>query len=228
LLDGVGDLPHPDLAGKTPLEAATTKNMDMLAKNGIMGQVISVGKGIAPESDIAVLNMLGYKFQHSDYAGRGVVEAIGIGIDFKDGDLALRGNFSTLDNEGYIIDRRAGRKIEREDVEEISKEIEKEIKFSSPNASVVVAPTVGHRDTVRLRDGKPHSSEISNTDPAYGRIDGMGNAKAVSDFMNIEKCIPLEQTKNEISAANLVNEFTEQSLEIMIKSDVNKRRSQKN
>jgi len=228
LLDGVGDLPHPDLAGKTPLEAATTKNMDMLTKNGIMGQVISVGKGIAPESDIAVFNMLGYKFQHSDYAGRGVVEAIGIGIDFKDGDLALRGNFATLDNEGKIIDRRAGRKIEREDVEEISKEIEKEIKFSAPNASVVVAPTVGHRVTVRLRDSKPLSSEISNTDPAYGRVDGMGIAKAVSDFMEIEKCIPLEQTENAISAANLVNEFTEQSLEIMKKSDVNKRRSQKN
>ena len=228
MLDGVGDLPHPDLAGKTPLEAATTKNMDVLAKNGIMGQVISVGKGIAPESDIAVFNMLGYKFQHSDYAGRGVVEAIGIGIDFKDGDLALRGNFATLDNEGKIIDRRAGRKIEREDVEEISKEIEKEIKFSNPNASVVVAPTVGHRVTVRLRDSKPLSSEISNTDPAYGRIDGMGIAKAVSDFMKIEKCIPLEQTENAISAANLVNEFTEQSLEIMKKSDVNKRRSQKN
>jgi 2,3-bisphosphoglycerate-independent phosphoglycerate mutase len=202
--------------------------MDMLAKNGIMGQVISVGKGIAPESDIAVFNMLGYKFQHSDYAGRGVVEAIGIGIDFKDGDLALRGNFATLDNEGKIIDRRAGRKIEREDVEEISKEIEKEIKFSNPNASVVVAPTIGHRVTVRLRDSKPLSSEISNTDPAYGRVDGMGIAKAVSDFMKIEKCIPLEQTENAISAANLVNEFTEQSLEIMKKSDVNKRRSQKN
>ena len=227
-MDGVGDLPHPDLAGSTPLEAAITPNLDTLAKNGIMGQVISVGKGIAPESDIAVFNMLGYKFQHSDYAGRGVVEAIGIGIDFKDGDLALRGNFATLDNEGKIIDRRAGRKIEREDVEEISKEIEKEIKFSNPNASVVVAPTVGHRVTVRLRDDKPLSSEISNTDPAYGRIDGMGIAKAVSDFMKIEKCIPLEQTEDAISAANLVNEFTEQSLEIMKKSDVNKRRSQKN
>jgi len=228
LLDGVGDLPHPDLAGKTPLEAATTRNMDVLAKNGSMGQVISVGKGIAPESDIAVFNMLGYKFQHSDYAGRGVIEAIGIGVDFKDGDLALRGNFATLDNEGKIIDRRAGRKIEREDVEEISKEIEKKIKFSNPNASVAVAPTVGHRVTVRLRDSKPLSSEITNTDPAYARVDGMGIAKAVSDFMKIEKCIPLEQTENAISAANLVNEFTEQSLEIMKKSDVNKRRSQKN
>jgi len=124
-LDGVGDLPHPDLAGKTPLEAAITTNLDILAKNGIMGQVISVGEGIAPESDIAVFNMLGYKFQHSDYAGRGVIEAIGIGIDFKDGDLALRGNFATLDDEGIIIDRRAGRRIEREDVEIISKEIDK-------------------------------------------------------------------------------------------------------
>jgi len=228
LLDGVGDLPHPDLAGKTPLEAATTKNMDVLAKNGIMGQVISVGKGIAPESDIAVFNMLGYKFQHSDYAGRGVIEAIGIGIDFKDGDLALRGNFATLDDEGKIIDRRAGRRIEREDVEKISKEIEKEIKFSNPNTTVAVAPTVGHRVTVRLRDNKPLSSEISNTDPAYARVDGMGIAKAVSDFMKIEKCIPLEQSENAANAANLVNEFTKQSLEIMKKSDVNKQRSQKN
>jgi len=228
LLDGVGDLPHPDLAGRTPLEAATTKNMDMLAKNGIMGQVISVGKGIAPESDIAVFNMLGYKFQHSDYAGRGVIEAIGIGIDFKDGDLALRGNFATLDDEGKIIDRRAGRRIEREDVEKISKEIEKEIKFSNPNTTVAVAPTVGHRVTVRLRDSKPLSSEISNTDPAYARVDGMGIAKAVSASMKIEKCIPLEQTENATSAANLVNEFTKQSLEIMKKSDVNKQRSQKN
>ena len=228
MLDGVGDLPHPDLAGKTPLEAATTRNMDVLAKNGSMGQVISVGKGIAPESDIAVFNMLGYKFQHSDYVGRGVIEAIGIGVDFKDGDLALRGNFATLDNEGKIIDRRAGRKIEREDTEKISKEIEKKIRFSNPNASVVVAPTVGHRVIVRLRDSKPLSSEISNTDPAYARVDGMGIAKAVSDFMKIEKCIPLEQTENAIDAANLVNEFTEQSLEIMKKSDVNKHRSQKN
>ena len=219
LLDGVGDLPHPDLDGKTPLEAASTTHMDALAKNGVMGQVISVGKGIAPESDIAVFNMLGYKFQHSDYAGRGVIEAIGIGIDFQDGDLALRGNFATLDNDGRIIDRRAGRKIERDDAEKISKEIESKIKFSNPNASVVVAPTIGHRIIVRLRDNKPLSSEITNTDPAYTRVDGMGIAKAVSDFMKIEKCIPMEQTDDASNAANLVNEFTEQSLEIMKESN---------
>lgn len=229
LLDGVGDLPHPDLEGKTPLEAANTPNLDKIAKNGSIGQVISVGKGIAPESDIAVFNMLGYKFLHSDYVGRGVIEAIGVGIDFKDGDLALRGNFSTLNDEGTIIDRRAGRHIEREDVKEIAKELENKINFSYPNSSVVVAPTIGHRVTVRIRtDGINLSSEITNTDPAYARVDGMGVAKAVGDFMKIEKCFPLEESESSKITANLVNEFTEQSLQIMKKSPINQKRGELN
>jgi len=229
LLDGVGDLPHPDLEGKTPLEAANTPSLDKIAKNGSIGQVISVGKGIAPESDIAVFNMLGYKFLHSDYVGRGVIEAIGVGIDFKDGDLALRGNFSTLNDEGTIIDRRAGRHIEREDVKEIAKELENKINFSYPNSSVVVAPTIGHRVTVRIRtDGINLSSEITNTDPAYARVDGMGVAKAVGDFMRIEKCFPLEESESSKITANLVNEFTEQSLQIMKESPINQKRGESN
>ena len=228
LLDGVGDLPHPDLDGKTPLDAASTPNMDRLAKNGVMGEVISVGKGIAPESDIAVFNMLGYKFQESEYVGRGVIESIGVGIDFKDGDLALRGNFSTIDQEGNIIDRRAGRHIEREDAKQISKEIEEKIKFSNPNSSVIVYPTIGHRVVIRIRDDQPLSSQISNTDPAYSRVDGMGVAKDVKTSMKIEKCIALDEDDSSKNTAKLVNEFTEQSLEIMRKSDVNQHRSQKN
>ena len=227
LLDGVGDLPHPDLNGKTPLAAAVTPNLDKLAKNGAMGEVISVGKGIAPESDIAVFNMLGYKFQHDDYVGRGVIEAIGVGTDFKDGDLALRGNFSTLNGDGIIIDRRAGRKIERDDASTIAKEIEQKIKFSVPNTSVVVATTIGHRVTVRIScEGESLSSEITNTDPSYSRVAGMGIAKAVSDFMKIERCLPLSDSTSSKLTAKLVNEFTEQSLEIMKQSDVNKKRKQ--
>ena len=167
LLDGVGDLPHPDIGNKTPLEAAQTPNLDKLTKNGKMGQVISVGKGIAPESDIAVFNMLGYKFQHSDYVGRGVIEAIGIGIDFKDGDLALRGNFATLNEKCIITDRRAGRHIEKEDAIGVSKEIERKLKFSNPLSTAVVAPTIGHRVVVIIRDEHHLSANISNTDPAY-------------------------------------------------------------
>jgi 2,3-bisphosphoglycerate-independent phosphoglycerate mutase len=225
LLDGVGDLPHPDLKNTTPLDYAKTPNLDKMTKNGAMGEVISVGKGIAPESDIAVFNMLGYKFQHSEYAGRGVIEAIGTGIDFKDGDLALRGNFATLDDSEIIIDRRAGRKIEKEDALAVSKEIETKIKFSEPGASVVVAPTIGHRVVVRIRcESKQLSSEITNTDPAYSRVDGMGIAKAVGDYLKIERCLPLNQMPNSDLTAKLVNEFTEQSLKILRESEINKKR----
>lgn len=227
LLDGVGDLPHPDLNGTTPLDFAKTPNLDRLTKNGAMGEVISVGKGIAPESDIAVFNMLGYKFQHSEYAGRGVIEAIGTGIDFKDGDLALRGNFATLDDSGIIVDRRAGRHIEREDAAAISKEIESTVRFSEPGASVVVAPTIGHRVVVRIRcEGRPLSSEITNTDPAYSRVEGMGIAKAVGDYLKIERCLPLKDIQNASLTAKLVNEFTEQSLKIMKQSKTNQKRKE--
>ncbi len=111
LLDGIGDLPHPSLNDLTPLEAAFTPNLDALARNGAMGRVISVGKGIAPQSDIAVFNMLGYSFKDGSYVGRGVIESIGCNIDFRDGDLALRGNFATVDDRLRIVDRRAGRVI---------------------------------------------------------------------------------------------------------------------
>jgi len=191
-----------------------------------MGQVITVGKGIAPESDIAVFNMLGYKFKHNDYAGRGVVEAIGIGIDFKDGDLALRGNFATLNGNGVIIDRRAGRNIEKQDTEAVSNEIEEKIKFSVENATATITPTIGHRLVIRIRSDCTLSSNISNTDPAYGRVDGMGIARAVTDFLKIEKCLPLDEESHTKLASKLVNELTEQSLDIMKKSKVNERRKE--
>ena len=226
LLDGVGDLPHPNLAGKTPLGAANTPNLDRLAKNGTMGEVITVGKGIAPESDIAVFNMLGYKFKHDDYVGRGVVEAIGIGIDFKDGDLALRGNFATLNGDGVIIDRRAGRNIEKQDAEAVSNEIEEKIKFSDENTTVIITPTIGHRLVIRIRSNGALSSNISNTDPSYGRVNGMGIARAVTDFLRIEKCLPLDEESHTKLASKLVNELTEQSLDIMRKSKVNERRKE--
>lgn len=227
LLDGVGDLPHPDLDGKTPLEAANTPILDKIASNGSIGQVISVGKGIAPESDIAVFNMLGYKFNYADYVGRGVIEAIGIGIDFKDGDLALRGNFSTLDEQGVIIDRRAGRHIEKEDTMGVAKEIEEKIKFSNPDTQIVVAPTIGHRVTVRIRNKSQNlSSKITNTDPAYSNIGGMGVAKAVGDYLKIEKCLPLET--NSQFTADIVNEFSDKSIDILKQSKINEKRSEQN
>src|SRR3954463_14585460 len=127
LLDGVGDLPHPSLNDLTPLEAAYTPYMDSLSRNGCMGQVISVGKGIAPQSDIAVFNMLGYNFKDGSYVGRGVIESIGSNIHFRDGDLALRGNFATVDGNLQLVDRRAGRSISNKEAQMVCKTLSEKI-----------------------------------------------------------------------------------------------------
>lgn len=226
LLDGVGDLPHPDLGGITPLEAASTPNLDQLCKDGALGEVISVGRGIAPESDIAVFNMLGYKFSHTDYVGRGVIESIGAGLDFQDGDLALRGNFATMDDSGVITDRRAGRVIKSEESVAIAKELEDNIQFSDGKSSVKVVPTVGHRVIVALRSDQPLSGRITNTDPAYSNVGGMGIAKAVGDVLRVDRCLPMVQEANH--SAQLINEFTEQSIRIMKSSKVNVNRHKNN
>lgn len=219
LLDGVGDLPHPSLNDLTPLEAAYTPNMDKLARRGVMGRVYSVGKNIPPESDIAVFSMLGYKFKHEDYAGRGVIEAIGTNIDMKDGDLALRGNFATIDNKMNIIDRRVGRSLKKEEAVNIVNAIKEEVKLT--DATFELVHTTGHRVVLCIRSKKmPLSAEISNTDPAYERVKGMGIAKEKSD-MKVQKCEPLIDDKASKLAAKLVNEFTSKSIKVMKNHPVN-------
>ena len=145
------------------------------------------------------------------------------------GDLALRGNFSTLNEEGVITDRRAGRQIAKEDADGIAKELEEKVKFSDPDAKIVVAPTIGHRVTIRIRTSSQKlSSRITNTDPAYSNIGGMGVAKAVGDFSKIEKCVPLDDTESSKFTAKLVNEFSEQAIQIMRESEINKKRKEEN
>ena len=82
-LDGLGDDAVPALGDRTPLEAARTPFMDALASQGRTGTVVTVGPGIAPESDIAVFAILGYD-PRGEHPGRGVVEAVGTGMDFRD------------------------------------------------------------------------------------------------------------------------------------------------
>ena len=227
LLDGIGDLPHPSLNDLTPLEAAYTPHLDSLARNGAMGRVISVGKGIAPQSDIAVFNMLGYNFGDGSYVGRGVIESIGCNIDFRNGDLALRGNFASADENGKIIDRRAGRSITAQESKAVCDTLRTQIKFSDPNASVELQPTVAHRVVIRFRHAtKPLSDKISNTDPAYDKIDGMGIAKATSgsEDMYVQKSEPQDSTGDAKLSATLLNEFTDQVMKILRNHPVNQRR----
>jgi 2,3-bisphosphoglycerate-independent phosphoglycerate mutase len=225
LLDGIGDLPHPSLGNSTPLESAYTPNLDKLALNGCMGNVISVGKGIAPQSDIAVFNMLGYNFKDGSYVGRGVIESIGCNIDFREGDLALRGNFATINDDLRLVDRRAGRHILREEAQAICESLRQKITFTDKDASVVIEPTIAHRVIIRLRHGKVTLSEkITNTDPAYDRIDGIGIAKPTSDQMVLQKSTAQEQTESSKLTAALVNEFTEQVIKLLKDHPINQER----
>src|SRR5665647_1003622 len=116
----MGDLPNKDLGNRTPLEVAKTPNLDALAKAGKTGLMYSVRKGVAPESDVAVISLLGYDpFKYS--TGRGIIEAVGAGISLKDGDLALRCNFATLGKGKEILDRRVARSLTTDEAVELSK-----------------------------------------------------------------------------------------------------------
>jgi 2,3-bisphosphoglycerate-independent phosphoglycerate mutase len=98
----------------------------------------------------------------------------------------MRGNFATVDDNLQIIDRRAGRIISKEEAASICKTLNEKIHFSDISASVVIEPTIAHRVTIRFRHDKIKLSEkISNTDPAYDRINGMGIAKPTIDKPHI-------------------------------------------
>jgi 2,3-bisphosphoglycerate-independent phosphoglycerate mutase len=226
LLDGVGDLPHPSLNDLTPLDAAYTPNLDALARNGAMGSVISVGKGIAPQSDIAVFNMLGYSFRDGSYVGRGVVESIGCNIDFREGDLALRGNFATVDENLKVVDRRAGRVITVEEAKSICKTLSEKIRFSDTGASVKLEPTIAHRVVLRFRhDNMKLSDKITNTDPAYDKVEGMGIAKTVTgEDIYVQESQAQEDTEPAKVAAKMLNEFTTQTVQLLKDHPVNRAR----
>jgi len=224
VIDGMGDLPIIEFEGKTPLEAAETPNMDYLAKNGRTGLMYTVGKGIAPESDVAVVSILGYDpFKNS--AARGIFEAVGTGLPVKNGDLALRCNFATLEKERRIVNRRAGRDLTTEEARELSETVNRKVKLDSYPADFEFKNTIGHRAVLVIRGKrKTLSGRITNTDPAYTRIEELGVAEAKVE-MNLKRCEPMDASEEAKISAALVNEFIEKSHVVLEGHEVNKRRA---
>src|SRR6266700_7274208 len=165
ILDGASD--RPDGLQKTPLEAATTPNLDALVRRGTLGSMYTVGKRIAPESDAGVFSLLGFD-PLQIHISRGVVETIGAGVDFHDGDLALRAGFATVDGD-RLVDRRAGRNLSTEEARQLASAVISEVRLKDGTRFQFQA-TVGHRAVVVFRaDTNKFSSDISNFDPAYVR-----------------------------------------------------------
>lgn len=224
VIDGMGDLPIEELGNKTPLEAADTPNMDILAEMGKTGLMYTVGKGLAPESDVAVVSLLGYDPFEYDVR-RGVLEGLGAGLAVENGDLALRCNFATIGNENKIIDRRVGRSLTTEEAAELAEVINHQIKLETHPASFQFKNTVDHRGALLIKSReKKLSGNITNTDPAYARVKGIGVADPKAKMV-LKKCEPMEKTEEAKISASLINEFTQKSMTILDDHKINKKRA---
>ncbi|MEP7059594.1 MAG: alkaline phosphatase family protein [Actinomycetota bacterium] len=220
-LDGLGDDPIPILDGRTPLEAAETPNMDLLAARGRTGTTVTVGPGIAPESDIGVFGILGYD-PKEEHPGRGVLEAMGIGMDFHDGDLAYRINFATTDWP-EIVDRRVGRNLTSEEAHALADDVNRELTF--PDTTFELQATIEHRGAlvIRATDGRPLGANVTNTDPAYRREGNLG--VALEHFEpRVATCEPLDGSEAARNAADITNAFVERSSKALDAAEVNRRR----
>ena len=194
VMDGLGGIPHPKTL-RTELEDARKDNLDRLARSSQTGMSIPVAHGITPGSGPGHLALFGYD-PIKYLIGRGILEALGLDMDVRDGDIAARGNFCTLGEDGTITDRRAGRiatEINRELIERLNK-------ISVDGAQPIAASGREHRFALLFRpeDGGPQLSDaLTDSDPQR------------------EGLAPLTVTPTEPWAdntANIVNYFTKQAM----------------
>jgi len=202
ILDGIGDRSVKELGGKTPLEAAETPNLDKFAEEGENGLMDTIAPGIRPGSDTGHLALLGYD-PYEVYSGRGPFEAAGIGMELDPQDVAFRCNFAAIEN-GKIIDRRAGRiKEGTEELAEAIRGIELEVEFEFEKA-------VEHRAVLVLK-GDDLGGDVTDVDPH--EID-----------TGFHSASPIEDTKENERTAEILNEFTKKSMEVLSDHPVNRER----
>ena len=196
VMDGLGGHPDPG-TGRSELETAHTQNLDGLARQSSLGLSIPVGHGITPGSGPGHLALFGY--DPLEYQiGRGVLEATGVNFDLTVRDVAARGNFCTLDAEGRIIDRRAGR-LETDQAVTMVKML-REIN-PIDGVSFFLEPVREHRFVLVLR-GDDLSQSISETDPQST------DAKPLSSR-------PLDGSSEAKRTARIVNSYTEEASRLL-------------
>lgn len=203
VMDGLGDRPIKELGGLTPLEKARTPNLDKLAERGITGIMNALGVGQRPGSDTSHLAILGYEIDKY-YSGRGPIEVSGLGMRLEHGDVALRGNLGTVDDNLVVIDRRAGR------VSDTTPFVKVLDGLTQDGVSLIIRPGTGHRAGIILR-GPGLSSAISDNDPHEVGVP-------------IHPVKPLDDTPEAAFTAKVLNALLAQAHEILKKLPLNQER----
>ncbi|MBU6238523.1 MAG: 2,3-bisphosphoglycerate-independent phosphoglycerate mutase [Planctomycetes bacterium] len=190
--DGLGGLPMTP-GGMTELETAQTPNLDSLAWRGVQGASIPVKPGIAPGSGPGHLALFGYDPLHYKI-GRGALEATGIGFELQEGDVAIRCNFCTIDANGKITDRRAGR-ISSEESAPLAISL-RQVKI--PGVEIFVEPVKEHRFVVVFRapglggnvaDTDPQKTGVPALDPVAQDTASQRTAEIAKEFLSQAKKI---------------------------------------
>lgn len=205
--DGLGDRPVKELGGKTPLEAATKPNIDKLAAEGECGLMDPIAAGVRAGSDTSHLAILGYD-PYTCYTGRGPFEAAGIGMDVKQGDISFRCNFSTVDPDMTITDRRAGRITEGTD--QLAAAV---TGMQIEDVTVIFKESVAHRGALVLR-GPGLGPLVSDADPH-------------EEGAKVHQSVALEPGDATASkTARIINEFVKKSYELLKDHPVNLKRKE--
>ena len=205
IADGLGDRPIKELGNKTPLEAAEKPNLDKLAAQSECGLMDPIAPGVRAGSDTSHLAILGYD-PYKYYTGRGPFEAAGIGMDVKKGDIAFRCNFSTVDENMVITDRRAGRITSGTD--KLAAAVNG---MKIKGVEVIFKESVAHRGALILR-APGLGADITDTDPHHEDAEVL-----------ISEPIDPTDTASGLTAA-AVNAFVRKSYEILKDHPVNKER----
>ncbi|MCX6375877.1 MAG: 2,3-bisphosphoglycerate-independent phosphoglycerate mutase, partial [Armatimonadetes bacterium] len=205
ICDGMADRPVPQLGARTPLEAANNVNMNTLALQGECGLMDPIAPGIRAGSDTSHLAILGYD-PYKTYTGRGPFEAAGIGMDVRKGDIALRCNFSTVDDNMVIVDRRAGR------IEHGTDQLAAAVNgMQIEDVTCYFKESVAHRGALVLR-GPGLGAAVTDADPHEAGAK-VHEARAID---------PNDDAS--AKSARIINEFVRRSYEILKDHPVNKAR----
>ena len=197
VLDGVGDIATSQTDYLTPLEVAQTPELDKIAISSALGRMIPVLPGVTVGSGPGHLGLFGYDPINAQ-VGRGVIEALGVGIELKRSDLAARGNFCSLNADGLVTDRRAGR-IDTELNEILCKKLCRIKRIGE--TEVIIKAASAHRFVVVFRGGEI-AGPVSDSDPHH-------------EGLPIKPVQSLTDSKKAKGAANVVNQFYKEALSLL-------------